>query len=109
MTCQKDDYMKVRRGDTVRIMSGKDKGKAGLVDKVYEATNKVLIRGVNVVKKHVKPGTLSKEGGIISLEKPINVSKVMIVCPKCKKDARVGLKLVDGKKHRVCKKCGNAL
>ncbi len=101
--------MKLKKGDTVKIMSGKDKGKEGPIEKVYKTYGNVLVRGVNVVKKSVKPGTLSKEGGIISMEKPVNASKVMLVCPKCKKTVRVGMKLVDEKWLRVCKSCGSAL
>jgi large subunit ribosomal protein L24 len=96
--------IKIRKGDKVKIMLGKDNGK---VVRVLLDEGKVLVEGVNVLKKHVKPGEVSKEGGIISVERPINVSDVMLVCPNCKKTTRVGFGLTkSGKKARICKKCG---
>ena len=99
--------MKIRKNDKVKIISGKDKGKEGIVNLVSKG--KVTISGVNVARKHVKPGKVSKEGGIISLEKPVEISNVMVICKKCEKPAKVGFKIVDGKKYRVCKRCGDAL
>ena len=101
--------MKIQNKDKVQIIAGKDKGKEGVVEKVLIEEGKVIVHGINIAKRHVKPGKVSKEGGIISIEKAVDASNVMIICPKCKKIARVGYKLVDGKKHRVCKRCGNAL
>lgn len=101
--------MKIRKDDKVKVITGKDKGKEGAVLKVVKATNRVMVEGVNVVKKHVKPGAVSKEGGIISMEKPISASNVMIVNPKTKKPERIGLKIVEGKKVRYFKKTGNIL
>ena len=101
--------MKIRKGDKVKVITGKDKGKEGAVLSVNKETNKVLVEGINIVKKHVKPGTLSKEGGIIPMEKPIAVSNVMVVNPKTKAPERIGFKIEDGKKIRYFKKTGNVL
>ena len=76
--------MKVRRNDKVKVITGKDKGKEGTVVRVFKKTNKVLVEGINIVKKHVKPGAVSKEGGIISMERPIDASNVMVVGSKAK-------------------------
>ena len=101
--------MKIRKGDKVKVITGKDKGKEGVVLSVFKATNKVLVEGINIVKKHVKPGTISKEGGIIPMEKPVAVSNVMVVNPKTKAPERIGYKIKDGKKIRYFKKTGNVL
>lgn len=101
--------MKIRTGDKVKIMSGKDKGKLGKVLRIFNKNNRVLVEGVNMVKKHVKPGTVSKEGGIVSVEKPISVSTVMYYNELLKRPVRVGYKVVDGKKVRICKKSGEKL
>lgn len=96
--------MKIKKGDKVKIISGKDKGKTGPVLVVLNKRNKVLVEGINIVKRHVKPGAVSKEGGIISVEKPIDVSNVMFLDEKEKKTSRIGYKIVDGKKKRFLKR-----
>lgn len=101
--------MRIFKGDKIVVLSGKDKGKQGVVKKVFKNELKVLVEGINVVKRHVKPGALSKEGGIISLEKPISVSKVAIVNPETGKADRVGFKIIDNKKYRVYKKTGQVI
>lgn len=101
--------MKIRKDDKIKVIKGKDAGKQGKVLAVVTKTNRVLVEGVNIVKRHVKPGVVSKEGGIVSIERPIALSNVMLVCPKCSASVRLGSKMVDGKKLRVCKKCGEAL
>ncbi|MEK7595911.1 MAG: 50S ribosomal protein L24 [Patescibacteria group bacterium] len=101
--------MKIKKGDLVKVISGKEKGKEGKVESVLLEKDLVLIKGVNVVKRHVKPGRVSKEGGIISIERPIVSSRVMVVCEKCKEPTRISYKLVDGAKYRICKRCGNSL
>jgi large subunit ribosomal protein L24 len=101
--------MKIHTEDKVKIITGKDKGKTGKVLKTYEAKDKILVEGVNVVKRHVKPGAVSKEGGIISIERPIHVSNVMIVDGKGSKTTRIGYKDVDGKKYRINKKSGEVI
>ena len=98
--------MNVKKGDTVVVLSGKDKGKQGKVLVADPKGGKVIVEGVNVATKHQKPQGQNKEGGIIKIETPLYVSKVQLVCPKCGKGTRVGYKLADGKKVRVCKKCG---
>ena len=97
----------VRKNDTVVVISGKDQGKTGEVLKVYPKTGKVLVQGVNIVKKHQKASRTQAESAIIEKEAPINSSKVMLYCKKCKNATRISNKLLeDGSKVRVCKKCG---
>ena len=98
--------MNIKRDDKVIVLSGKDKGKEGKVLSVDPKAMKVIVEGVNVATKHQKPMKQGQEGGIIKVETPIYVSKVQLVCPKCGKATRVGHNVVDGKKVRVCKKCG---
>ena len=98
--------MNIKKDDTVIVLSGKDKGKQGEVLVAEPKTGKVIVKGVNVATKHQKPQKQGQEGGIIKVETPIYVSKVQLVCPKCGKGTRVGHKIADGKKVRVCKKCG---
>lgn len=96
--------MKIKINDTVKVITGKDKGKEGKIVKVFPSEMKVVVEGVNIVKKHVKASGEEK-GGIIEVEKPVNISNLMLICPKCKKAVRVGFKFVDDKKSRYCKKC----
>ena len=97
----------VRKDDMVIINSGDDKGKKGKVLEVSPKEGKIIVEGVNLVTKHIKPRRQGQEGGIIKVETPIYASKVQVVCPKCGKATRVGHKLYeDGKKDRCCKKCG---
>jgi large subunit ribosomal protein L24 len=98
--------MKIKKDDKVVVLAGKDKGKQGKVLAADPKGGKVTVEGVNVATKHQKPRGQNQEGGIIKIETPIYVSKVQLVCPKCGKGTRVGYKLADGKKVRVCKKCG---
>ena len=98
--------MNIRKDDTVIVLSGKDKGKTGKVLVADPKAFKVIVEGVNVATKHQKPKKQGQDGGIIKVETPIYVSKVQLVCDKCGKGVRVGYKFVDGKKVRVCKKCG---
>lgn len=97
----------VRKNDTVIVISGTDKGKTGEVLKVYPKTGKVLVQGVNIVKKHQKASRTQVESAIIEKEAAINSSKVMLYCTKCKSATRISSKILDdGTKVRVCKKCG---
>ena len=96
--------MKIHKDDLVRIISGKDKGKQGKVLRVFPMDEKIIVEGVNKVKRHVKPGVVSKEGGIISMEKPIHVSNVMYIDAKLGKPVRLSYKIIDGKKYRFSKK-----
>jgi large subunit ribosomal protein L24 len=96
--------MKIKLKDKVKVISGKDKGKIGEVIKVFPLLNKVIVQGVNIVKRHVKPGVLNKEGGIVSFEKPVDVSNVMYFDEKEGKPSRLGYSLSDGKKFRLVKR-----
>lgn len=97
----------VRRRDTVMVISGKDKGKIGEVLAVLPKKGKVVVKDVNVVKKHQKPSRQNMQGGIVEMEAPIYSSKVMLYCDKCKSVTRINHKVLeDGTKVRVCKKCG---
>ena len=100
----------VKTGDTVVVLSGKDKGKKGKVLAVSPKEGKVIIEKINIVSKHIKPRRMGEPGGIIKAEGAMYASKVQIVCPRCKKPTRVGHKLYDdGTKSRICVKCGEAL
>ena len=101
--------MNVKKNDTVIVLSGKDKGKKGKVLEAMPAAGKVVVEGVNVATCHVKPKKQGDQGGIVSREIPMYASKVMLVCPKCGKATRHAVKLADGKKIRVCKKCGQTI
>lgn len=96
--------MKIRLKDKVKIISGKDKGKVAEVIKVLPLERKVIVQGINIVKRHVKPGVVNKEGGIVTFEKPIDVSNVMYFDEKENKPSKLGYALSDGKKFRVVKK-----
>ena len=98
--------MNIRKDDKVVVLSGKDKGKQGKILTADPKAEKVIVEGVNVATKHQKPRKQGEEGGIIKVETPIYAAKVQLVCPKCGKPTRVGHKIADGKKVRVCKKCG---
>ena len=98
--------MKIKKGDTVQVLAGNDKGKTGEVLEVMPKDAKIVVKGVNVRKKHIKPRKQGEEGGIIPVECAINSSKVNVVCPKCKKTTRIGYKVENDKKVRICKKCG---
>ena len=96
----------VKTGDKVVVLSGKDKGKQGKILEVSPKEGKVIIEGVNQAQKHVKPRRMGEQGGIVTVEAPMYASKVMLVCPKCSQPTRLAHKIVDGKKMRLCKKCG---
>ena len=96
----------VKKGDTVVIISGRDKDKRGKVLEVSPKEGKIIIEGCNIVTKHVKPRKMGQPGGIIKAEAPMYACKAMLVCPKCSKPTRLAHKEVDGKKMRLCKKCG---
>ena len=98
--------MNIKKGDTVKILSGNDKGKTGEVMEVIPKTEKIIVKGVNIRKKHVKPKKQGEEGGIIPVECAIHSSKAGVVCPKCGKTTRIGYVIEKDEKVRVCKKCG---
>lgn len=101
--------LKVKKGDTVKVLSGNDKGKTGEVLEIIPKTEKIVVKGINIRKKHVKPRRQGEEGGIISVECPIHSSKVNVVCPKCGKATRIGYEMDKENKIRVCKKCGTKI
>lgn len=102
--------LKIKKGDRVRVLTGKDRGKDGNVTRVLPATGKVIVDGVNVAKKHQKATKATMQGGIIDKDMPIPVANVALLCPSCTKTTRVGYKIDgDGTKVRVCKKCGGEM
>lgn len=98
--------MKIKKGDKVKVISGKDKGKEGKVIKVLSAEGRVSVEGVNLYKKHVRPKHQEEKGEIVSVARPLAFSNVMLVCPSCGKATRGGFVVEEKKKTRVCKKCG---
>ena len=101
--------MNVKKGDTVVVLSGKDRGKQGKVLGTVPADGKVVVEGINMVTCHVKPRKQGETGGIVNREAALAACKVQVVCPKCSKATRVSYKIENGKKTRVCKKCGAEL
>ena len=100
--------MKIKKGDTVKIMAGKDKGKTGKVAKVIPSEEKIIVEGMNIKKKNIRPKKQGQKGHIASISAPFYASNAMIICSSCGKTTRTGYKLEGEKKTRVCKKCGNA-
>lgn len=100
--------MNIKKGDTVVVITGKDKGKSGKVLEVLIKQNRVIIDGVNIVSRHTKPKSAQEKGGIVKKPAPIDASNVMVMC-SCGKATRVAHKIIDGKKVRVCKVCGMSL
>ena len=101
--------MRVKKGDNVQVLSGNDKGKTGEILEVIPKADKIIVKDVNIRKKHVKARKQGDESGIISVECAIPASKVSVVCPKCWKATRVGYSVEKDKKVRICKKCGAEL
>ena len=101
--------MKIRKGDNVQVLSGNDKGKTGEVLEVIPGTQKIIVKGINVRKKHVKARKQGEEGGIIPVECAIHASKVNVVCPKCGKATRIGYSIEKDQKVRICKKCNTKI
>ncbi len=101
--------MRIKKGDNVQVLSGNDKGTTGEVLEVNPKNQKIVVKGVNVRKKHVKPRKQGEEGGILSVECSIPSSKVNVVCPKCSKTTKVAYSIEKDKKVRICKKCGAKL
>lgn len=99
---------KIRKDDTVEVIAGKDKGKRGTVVRVIRDKDRVIVGGVNIVKKAMRKRTQQDRGGIVEVEAPLHISNVAIVCKKCG-PTRIGYKLDGDKKVRVCRKCGDTL
>ncbi|WP_216624528.1 50S ribosomal protein L24 [Paenibacillus foliorum] len=105
-----NNKLNVKKDDTVFVITGKDKGKKGRIIAAYPRENRVLVEGVNLIKKHTKPSQSNPQGGIISQEAPIHVSNVMLIDPKSGQPTRVGYKVLDnGKKVRIAKKSGEVI
>ena len=101
--------LKIRKGDRVVVLSGKDKGKESVVTRAIPSEGKVVVEGVNTAKRHTKSRTATETGGIHDKDMPIQVSNVALISPKDGKPTRVGFKVVDGKKIRVCKRTGEEI
>lgn len=100
----------IKKNDRVMVMAGKDKGKIGKVLRIVPKKSGAVVEKVNMVKRHTRPGPLSKQGGIIEKEAPIHISNLMLVCSKCTDPVRVRFKILeDGKKVRICHKCGEVI
>ena len=101
--------MKVKKNDTVLIISGKYRGRKGKILKSFPKMDKLLIEGINLRKKHQKPKKTGDKGQIIEVPAPIHISNVKIICPKCKKATRIGYRIEGGEKYRICKKCDKTI
>lgn len=101
--------MKVKKGDEVKIISGKDRGKRGKVVRVIPVESKIVVEGINIVKKHLRPKKSGEKGQRVEISAPLNVSNVMVICSRCGKSTRIGYKVSGDKKFRVCKKCQNEM
>ena len=100
----------MKKNDLVMVIAGREKGKSGRILKVFPQKNRALIEKVNFIKRHTRPSGQTRQGGIVEKEAPIHVSNVMIICEKCNVPIRVGKKILDdGRKVRICKKCGELL
>src|SRR3972149_4730594 len=98
--------LSIKRGDTVAVIAGRERGKRGKVLRLVPARQRVVVEKVNMIKRHQRPTQKLRQGGIIEREGPLHVSNVMVVCPKCDRPTRTGVQqLADGKKVRVCKRC----
>lgn len=99
---------KLKTGDEVLVITGKDKGKSGKILKVFPKEERAIVEGINKIKKHLKPTPRNPQGGIIEIFGKIHISNLMLICPKCKRPTRVGIKILEDKrKIRYCKKCGD--
>lgn len=97
--------MKLKKGDEVKIVRGKDKGKNGKIEKVFPVLKKVAIANVNLYKRHMKARSQNQPSEILTLTKPLAMANVKIVCPKCKLPTRIGFKITKGEKERICRRC----
>jgi large subunit ribosomal protein L24 len=101
--------MKIKKGDKVKVIKGKDRGREGTVERALPKERKVVVSGLNIYKKAVRPRQQSQKGGIVEITKPLPVENVMLICPHCGKPTRVGYKVEKGEKSRFCKKCQRIL
>ena len=98
--------MKLKKGDTVLIISGKDRGRKGKVLKSFPKGQRILVESINLKKKHIRPKREEEKGQIVQIPAPIHVSNVKLICSKCGKATRIGYKIAENRKYRICKKCG---
>ena len=98
--------MHIRKGDQVKIISGNEKGAQGKVIAVFPVSRKIIIEGVHVKKKHVRPRRQGERGELVRMPAPFSSARAMLICSSCAKPARVGYRIGDGKKFRICKRCG---
>lgn len=101
--------MNIKKGDTVKIILGKDQGKKGKVLQVLPQEHRLVVEGLNLLTKNVRPRREGEKGQRVQFNAPLDISNVMLVCPKCSKPTRVGFKLLDNKKSRICRKCKNII
>lgn len=101
--------MKLKKLDNVMILAGKDKGKTGVIDRVFPTENRIVVKGIAMAKKHIKPSRKNPQGGIIDINLKVNASNAMIVCPNCGKPTKVGFEIKEKGKLRICKKCKQSL
>lgn len=101
--------MKLKKGDTIVVTAGKDKGKKGKIEEVFPKADMVQIAGINMYKRHTKKRDEKSQGGIIERAHPMPADKVILMCPKCGKPTRVGFLVAKGEKERICRKCGQKI
>lgn len=101
--------MKLIKGDKVMVIAGKDKGKTGVIERVFAKAGKIIVSGSNIAKKHVKVSKKNPSGGIAEIAMPLSSGKVALVCPNCGKPSRIGYQTTGKEKNRICKKCGKAI
>jgi len=99
----------IRKNDTVLVISGKDKGKKGKVRYAFPEEKRLIVEGINMIKRHTRARAMTRQAGIIEREAPLHVSKVMLICNRCNRPARVGFRLLEGKRFRVCSSCHEVL
>ncbi|MGE4234525.1 MAG: 50S ribosomal protein L24 [Bacteriovoracia bacterium] len=109
MEKQTQSSKKVRKGDMVQIIAGREKGKTGKVLRLLSGSDRLFVEKLNMVKRHTKPTQKNPQGGIVEKEASLHVSNVLLLCPKCNKGVRVAVKVKSDKKTRECKKCGESL
>jgi len=101
--------MKIKKGDQVLIISGKDRGRKGKIIEAFPKEARIVVEGTNLRKKHMKPKKEGEKGQIVEMPAPLDVSNVKLICSKCGKPARIGYKIEGEKKYRICKKCGGEI
>lgn len=101
--------MKIKKEDKVLIISGKDRGRKGKVIRTLPSEKRIVVEGINMVKKHIRPKKSGEKGQVVEMPAPINVSNAKLICPKCGKPTRVGYKTEGEEKHRICKRCNQEI